>query len=207
MSSEMSTSGSSDSAAAPAAQGRVRWKRLAVVLVPAAVIAFALMGLTAKGAIASNISVSGQQFLVTATQLRGSGFEQFGSSLPAGAAGSRPVVVSGIGSATLTNLCQSAKMGPLTFRLTAGRPGNPVSATNLIVDASEQTGSTATFRNITIGQDASTLTAVPGTAGSAGGFGEQASSITINDLNQHTWMTTAGTFTLPGLSVSFGGSC
>lgn len=197
------TSGS----AAPAALGRIRWKRLAVIIVPAAVIAFGLMGLTAKGAIASNISVSGQQFLVTATQLRGNGFEQFGSSLPGGANGSEPVVVSGIGSATLTNLCQSAKMGPLTFRLTAGGAGDPVQATNLIVDAGSQTGTSATFHNITIGQDASTLTAVPGTAGAAGGFGEQAGSITISGLVQHTWMTTAGTFTLPGLSVSFGGSC
>jgi hypothetical protein len=178
-----------------------------VIIVPAAVIAFALMGLTAKGAIASNISVSGQQFLVTATQLKGTGFEQFGSSVTGGQGGSLPVVESGIGSATLASLCQSAKMGPLTFRLTAGSGATPVSASNLIVDASSQTGSTATFDNITIGQDASTLTEVPGTAGSAGGFGEQASSITIDNLYQHTWMTTAGTFTLPGLSVGFGGTC
>jgi hypothetical protein len=203
MSSEMTTSGSSGAAAL----GRVRWKRLAVIIVPAAVIAFALMGLTAKGAIASNISVSGQQFLVTATQLKGTGFEQFGSSVTGGPGGSQPVVESGIGSATLSNLCQSAKMGPVTLRLTAGTGATPVSASNLIVDASSQTGSTATFNNITIGQDASTLTEVPGTAGSAGGFGEQASSITIDDLYQHTWMTTAGTFTLPGLSVGFGGTC
>lgn len=206
MTSENITSGSSGTAAV-AAPGRIRWRRLAVIIVPAAVIAFALMGLTAKGAIASNISVSGQQFLVTSNRLQGTGFEQFGSSVSGGPAGSRPVVVSGIGSATLTNLCQSAKVGPVTLRLTAGGGGTPVSATNLIVDASSLAGSTATFHNITIGQDAGTLTTVPGTAGSAGGFGEQASSISITHLVQDTWMTTAGTFTLPGLSVSFGGSC
>jgi hypothetical protein len=188
--------------------GRVRWKRLAVVLVPAAVIAFGLIGLTAQGAIASNVSVSGQQFLVTSTQLRGTGFEQFGSQIPSGSSGgTRPVVVSGIGSATLQNLCQSVTVGPVTMRLTAGGNGTPVSADNLVVDDSQLNGSTATFHNINIGQDAGTLTAVPGTAGASGGFGEQASDITINNLVQHTWMTTAGTFTLPNLSVGFGGTC
>ena len=189
-----------------AAAGRVRWKRLAVILVPAGSIAAILVGLTAQGAIAANVSVSGQQFLVTATQLNGTGFEQFGSEVSAGS-GTKPVIVSGIGSASLSNLCQAVKAGPLTLRLTAGGSSTPVSATNLIVDASSLAGSSATFHGITIGQDAGTLTATPGTAGSAGGFGEQAESITIRNLVQHTWLTTAGTFTLPGLHVSFGGSC
>jgi hypothetical protein len=187
--------------------GRVRWKRLAVILVPAGVIAFGLIGLTAQGAIASNISVSGQQFLVTSTQLKGTGFEQFGGQVSSSSGGTQPVVVSGIGSATLSNLCQSVSVGPVTMRLTAGGDGTPVSADNLVVDASQLNGSTATFHNISIGQDAGTLTEVPGTEGASGGFGEQADSITINNLVQHTWMTTAGTFTLPDLSVGFGGTC
>jgi len=186
--------------------GRVRWKRLAVILVPAAVIAFALMGLTKEGAIASSVSVSGQQFTVTSTQLSGTGFEQFGSQVTGGSGATQPVVVSGIRSATLANLCQSVSVGPVTMRLTAGG-STPVSASNLVVDASSLSGSTATFHNISIGQDAGTLTETPGTAGASGGFGEQADSITINNLVQHTWLTTAGTFTLPGLSVGFGGSC
>jgi hypothetical protein len=186
--------------------GRVRWKRLAVVIAPAAAIAAILIGLTAQGAIAANVSVSGQQFLVTATQLNGTGFEQFGSEVNAGS-GTQPVIVSGIGSATLDSLCQAVKAGPLTMRLSAGTGSTPVQATNLIVDASSLGGSEAVFRNITIGQDAGTLTATPGTAGASGGFGEQASSITIRNLVQHTWLTTAGTFTLPGLHLSFGGSC
>jgi hypothetical protein len=189
------------------AVGRVRWKRFAVVIVPAGAIAATLIGLTAQGAIAANVSVSGQQFLVTATQLNGTGFEQFGSEVSAGGSGTQPVIVSGIGSATLANLCQAVKAGPVTMLLTAGGGSTPVSASNLIVDASSLSGSTATFHGITIGQDASTLTATPGTAGSAGGFGEQAETITIDNLVQHTWLTTAGTFTLPGLHLSFGGSC
>jgi hypothetical protein len=65
----------------------------------------------------------------------------------------------------------------------------------------------ATFHNISIGLDAGTLTEDPGTTGTAGTFGEQADSVTIDNLNQDTWLTTAGTFTLPDLSLSFGGSC
>jgi hypothetical protein len=61
----------------------------------------------------------------------------------------------------------------------------------------------ASFGNIAIGQDASTLNQDPGNVGAAGGFGEQAATITIDNLRQHTWLTTAGTFTLPGLSLSF----
>ncbi len=201
MSAEHSSSGSS------LILGRVRWKRAAITLVPAAVIAFALMGLTKAGAIASNISVSGQEFTVTSTQLTGTGFEQFGSQVSSSSGSTQPVVVSGIRSATLSNLCQSVKAGPVTIRLTAGGSGTPVSADNLVVDASQLNGSTATFHNISIGQDAGTLTQVPGTAGASGGFGEQADSITITNLVQHTWMTTAGTFTLPNLSVGFGGNC
>jgi hypothetical protein len=188
------------------AAGKLRWRRFAIAALPALAIAGILVGMTAEGAIASSISVSGQEFLVTATQLRGSGFEQFGGSVAQGN-GSQPVIVSAINHAKLTNLCQSVSVGPLTLRLTAGNNGTPVSATNLIVDASGQTGSVATFHNITIGQDAGTLTKDPGTAGASGGFGQQADSITINDLNQHTWLTTAGTFTLPGLSIGFGKSC
>jgi len=84
----------------------------------------------------------------------------------------------------------------------AGVGSTPVSADNLVVDADQLSGN-ATFTNIAIGQDAGTLTEVPGTAGTSGGFGEQADTIVIANLRQHTWLTTAGTFTLPGLSLSF----
>jgi hypothetical protein len=188
------------------ASGKVRWRRFAIVAVPAVAVAGVLVGLTAKGAIASSISVSGEEYTVTASQLTGTGFEQFGGEV-SNASGPQPVVVSAINSAKLTDLCQSVKVGPVTLRLTAGTGGTPASASNLIVDASGQTGSVATFNNISIGLDAGTLTEDPGTTGTAGTFGEQADTVTIDNLNQDTWLTTAGTFTLPDLSISFGGSC
>lgn len=188
-------------------QGRVRWRRFAIAAVPAVAIAGVLVGLTAKGAIASSFSVSGTEYTVTATQLAGNGFVQFGTALPQGNK-QIPVIESGIASARLTNLCQSVSV-PLfgTIRLTAGNAGTPASASNLIVDAQSQTGSEAVFKNIAIGQDASTLDEDGTTTGQAGSFGEQASGITITNLNQRTWLTTAGTFTLPNLGLGFGSAC
>ena len=187
-------------------QGRVKWRRFALVAVPAVIVAGALIGLTAEGAIASSISVSGEQYLITASKLTGTGFEQFGGQV-AGTSGTQPVIISAIHSATLTNLCQSVSIGPITLHLTAGGGGTPVTAQNLVVDASGQTGSRAVFHNISIGLDAGTLNEDPGADGASGGFGQQADSMEIDNLVQHTWLTTAGTFTLPDLSLGFGGTC
>jgi hypothetical protein len=189
--------------------GRVRWKRFALIMVPSGIVAAALIGLTAEGAVGANISVSGQEYTVTANQLSGQGFEQFGSTVKSGGK-QIPVAESAIRSAKLTNLCQAVKIGSVTLLLRAGRSaGDPVSASNLIVDASSLSGD-ASFHNIAIGQDAGTLSQVPGTTGTPGSFGEQADTVTINHLVQNTWLTTAGTFTLPGLSLNIntnGGSC
>jgi hypothetical protein len=190
--------------------GRVKWRRFAYAAVPAVAIAGTLVGLTAKGAIASSISVSGEQYLVTAKQLNGQGFVQFGGQLTSDQGGKpvqEPVITSGIASATLKSLCQSVNVGPVTMRLTAGNGSTPVSVSNMIVDASGQTGDLAIFHNITTGQDASTLTKDGTETGALGGFGQQADTVTIDNLVQHTWLTTAGTFKLPGLSLGFGGSC
>lgn len=190
--------------------GKTKWRRFAYIAVPGVVVAAALAGMTAKGAIASSISVSGQEYMVAAQQLQGKGFVQFGGQVNSDQGGKQvtePTIDSGIASATLKNLCQSVKMGPLTMRLTAGGGNDPVKATNMIVDASGQTGSKAVFHNITVGQDASSLNKDGATTGVAGGFGQQADSVTIDNLRQDTWLTTAGTFTLPGLSLGFGGGC
>jgi Family of unknown function (DUF6230) len=185
--------------------GRVRWRRFAILFVPAVAAAATLIGLTAAGALAANVSVSGSAFEISSSELNGTGFEQFGGEVTDGNT-AHPVAISGIKSATLANLCQSVAVGPITLRITAGGGGTPVSASNLIVDADQQSGN-ATFHNITIGQDAGTLTEDPGVAGPAGGFGEQADSVTIDNLRQNTWLTTAGTFTLPGFSLTFGKAC
>jgi hypothetical protein len=111
-----------------------------------------------------------------------------------------------IRTATLSHLCQSISIGGLTLRITAGDGSQPVSATDLVVDADKFSGN-ASFGDISIGQDASTLNQVPGIRGPAGDFGEQAATVTITNLRQHAYATTAGTFTLPGFSLAFGGAC
>ena len=183
------------------ARGKVNWRRFAIVAIPAVAVAGTLVGLTAEGALASSISVSGQQFTITATQLAGTGFAQFGGALPNSSGGQTPVIVSSMKNATMTKLCQSVTVLGMTVHLSAGGNGTPVSASDLVVDANDQTASSAVFTNISIGQDAGTL------GGPAGTFGEEADQVTINDLVQHTWYTTAGTFTLPNLNLGFGGSC
>ena len=191
---------------APPVQGKVRWRRFAMMLVPSALVAAALVGLTATGVLAASISVSGQQFVVTADQLNGTGFSQYGGVIQPFGHGPTPVTVSVINSASLHGMCQSVTTGPFTVRLTAGTGSTPASATNLVVDASALTGD-ATFSNIAIGQNATQLNGSGFPAPTAGGFGQMADSVVIKNLHQDNWYTTAGTFKLPGLSLRFGGSC
>ncbi|HEY2441614.1 MAG TPA: DUF6230 family protein [Streptosporangiaceae bacterium] len=185
--------------------GRVRWRRFAVIMLPAAVIASVLIALTARGAIAASFAVSGQQFTVTATKLTGTGFEQYGSTFKEANGKEQPVAVSVIRNATLSNLCQSVKVLGVTLRITAGSGSTPVTASNLVVGATDLSGD-ATFKNISVGQDASTLNQAPGETGQAGTFAQQASSVSISGVHQVAWSTTAGTFTLPGFHLQVGGS-
>jgi hypothetical protein len=200
-----------DSTRAPQPHGRVRWRRFAVAAVPALAFAAVVTGATTTGAIASSISVSGKEYLITSRQLDGHGFVQYGGTVDSDQGGgqhaTKPVMVSGIRHATLSHLCQSVDVGPVTLRLTAGSGSTPVSADNLTVDSSGQSGTLAVFHNVSIGQDASTLNKDGASSGAASAFGEQADSVTIDNLRQDTWLTTAGTFTLPGLSLGFGHGC
>lgn len=197
----------------PAGQGRVRWRRFAAVIVPAMVAAGVLILLTSQSVLAVSFSISGTPFEVTAKQLRGQGFEEFGildtsviKDLPGN---SNQIILStnAIRYAQISHLCQSVTLGGLTLVITAGDGSTPVTATDLVVDTDRLSGSTAKFTHISIGQDASTLTEVPGIRGPAGDFAQEADTITIDNLRQHTYSTTAGTFTLPGFSLHFGGSC
>jgi hypothetical protein len=190
-------------------QGRVRWRRFAAIIVPSFLGIGVMAVLAAQGALGVSFAISGTPFTVTASQLSGTGFEQFGNIDTDASGGIHPVITSAIGTATLANLCQSTSVGPITLRITAGGGSSPVTASNLVVDATSLSGD-ATFNNINIGQDPTTFTEVPGvTVPSAdkGTFGQQADSVTINNLRQTALATTAGVFTLPGLGLGFGGAC
>ena len=197
-------------------QGRVRWRRFAAIFLPAFVGMAVMVIFAAQGALGVSFAISGVPYTVTARTVSGPGFEQFGT-LDATASGTQhPVIVSVFGSATLDNLCQSVDLSPLpTFlKLTAGGSGTAgAKASNLVVDATSLSGDSATFSNIHIGQDPTTFSAIPGFNPQSasniplkGTFGQQADGVTITGLRNTAYAITAGTFTLPGLSLGFSGS-
>lgn len=208
---------SSDSPTAPtrpaAAQGRVRLRRFAALAVPAAVAGGALVVLTAQGVLAAQFAISGMPFTVTATQLTGYGLEQYGAidnTAPnspnlTDENGQQPVIVSAIRTAYLTNLCQSVNLGFVNLVIHAGGGSTPVSASTLLTD-SDQISGDATFTNLSVDQDASTLSEVPGVTGGLGTFGQQADKVVIKNLRQNNWATTATSFTLPGMTLDFSGT-
>jgi hypothetical protein len=198
--------------------GRVSWRRFGVVMVLSAGATAGLLSLVTSGAIAATFSVSGQQFKVSADKLVAEGFVQYGTVDARTDPGSNPpsqvpepVAVSAMRNATLTNLCQSVvtdlgDFGSVTLTIKAGTGKNPVTAENMVVDMSQLNGN-ASFTDIEIGRDASTLdkgpTNDPGELAQRrqGFFSQQASRVTITDLRQVAWATSAGTFNLYDLSL------
>jgi hypothetical protein len=197
---------------APAGLGRVNWRRFAIALLPSTILAVLLLVLTEQSVLAVSISISGEPFTVTATQLRGQGFEQFGvlgnSAIHLPTSNGKPVALAATAmrSATISHLCQVVNIGGIPMVITAGDGSKPVVATDLVVYADKFSGN-ASFKHLTLGQDASTLHDVPGVQGPKGAFALHATTVTISNLRQHAFATTAGTFTLPGFRLRFGGGC
>jgi hypothetical protein len=207
-----STDSTSENESGSGRRGRVRLRRAAVMAVPATAVAAGLMILTAQGALGVQFAISGMPFTVTATELNGTGFEQFGNldnmadgSPNAGDTGGQVLVVtSAIKNATLTKLCQSVDLGGTNLVITAGGGADKVQATNLTTDSTELSGD-ASFNNIEIGNDASTLDKA-GVQGNKGVFSQQADTVHIGNLRQTNYATTAAVFKLPGLKLRFSDS-
>ncbi|WP_030685052.1 DUF6230 family protein [Streptomyces sp. NRRL B-1347] len=200
------------------ARGGTRWKRFAVVMVPSVAATAAIGVALSQGALAASFSVSGQQFKVTAKQLDGKGFVQYGA-MDTGASGKHPVAVVGMDSAKITNLCQSVVVpvplfGNVSMKLTAGGEGGPrVEAKKLYIDADDLRAN-ATFTNVDIGVSIDRTTKGPGpNPGDKGdepqhrkyvpdSFAQQADKVRFTDVKQRAWATSAGTFKLSGLHMS-----
>ncbi|GGN31993.1 hypothetical protein FHR83_005712 [Actinoplanes campanulatus] len=195
------------------AYGRTNWRRFAVAVGVPTVVAGGLVLALAEGALAANFTVSGKQFKLTADTLVGTGFTQYSGELdtqdPDYPGGKIPAAMSGIKSATLVGLCQSVAVGPVTLRIEAGNDeNNPVKAENLLIGMSEL-GGNATFEDIQIGLDASTMTRDGAEShGAPGSFGQQSRTVTIENLRQKAYYTSASTFVLNGMSLKLhiGGS-
>ncbi|MFF9204732.1 DUF6230 family protein [Streptomyces sp. NPDC014986] len=200
-------------------RGGTRWKRFAVVMVPS-VVATAAVGVgLAQGALAASFSVSGQQFKVTADHLHGEGFAQYGGidSVYTSVKGDKktqvPVAISSFKTARITKMCQSVKtdvpfVGAVYLRLEAGNDADkPVTAKNLFIDVA-RLDADAEFTNIDIGVAVKDKSHGPevkqGENTLPGGFAQQAESADLYGVEQTAWATTAGTFTLNGLSMRLG---
>jgi hypothetical protein len=190
-------------------QGRTRWRRFAVVLVPAlAAVGGLLWGISA-GAFPAQITVSGQQFKVSATELRGEGFIQIPGWDTDADGTNIPVARSVIDEAELDNLCQSVAIpdglvgllfpgiDTIVLRIEAGGDGEPATASNLVIGMDQLSGD-ATFTNIEIGNDAGDISGEPLLTGQ---FGQRADRVVITDLEQTAYSTSAGTFRLTGLNL------
>lgn len=174
--------------------------RVALAAIPVAVVASLLMGGVANGAVPVAFTVSGGTFQVAASQLEGTGFSQYAGVAKQQNGTTHPVSVANIASAKLYDLCQSVVVPgmPLGLKITAGGGGTPATASNLQIGMTDLKGD-ATFNNIRIGVDASTVnTSAKGTVGD---FAQDADSVSIKDLQQTAWSTQASVFTLTGLHL------
>ncbi|WP_434596784.1 DUF6230 family protein [Streptomyces sp. A5-4] len=198
-------------------RGGTRWKRFAIVMVPS-VAATAAVGIAlAQGALAASFSVSGQSFKVSADELVGYDFIQYGSMAEGkdlnGKDTLNPVAVSGFSRATITNMCQSVVtpnvpvFGAISLELRAGTNAKkPVEATDLYLDVA-QLKADALFEDIDIGVaagDKNNPTKIqPGTEKKVNpfGFAQRARKATLSGVEQTAWATTAGTFKLSNLSL------
>ncbi|MFI9238691.1 DUF6230 family protein [Streptomyces cinnamoneus] len=189
--------------------GRVRWRKFAVLAVPGFAATAALAVALAQGALAASFAVSGQEFKVSAKSLEGEGFAQYGSVDQNVRGKLLPVAVTAIRKAKINDLCQSVVtslpgLGDISLKLSAGTGDKPVEAENLFLDAT-QLGGDATFKNIEIGRDASTLDKGPASAqGLQDAFGQQADRVQMTNMRQVAWATNAGSFKLSGLSMKIG---
>ena len=201
----------------PAApEGGTRWRRFALVMGLSTVATAGVVTLISHGALAATFVVSGQQFKVSADELVATGFVQYGTvdarQEPGGSQQPEPVAVSAMKTATLKNLCQSVvtdlgDFGSVSLTIKAGTGSQPVTAKNMVVDMS-QLGGNAKFETIEIGRDASTLDKgpndIPGEKDQRreGFFSQQADKVTITDLKQVAWATSAGEFNLRDLKLA-----
>ncbi|KJL32621.1 DUF6230 family protein [Microbacterium azadirachtae] len=176
--------------------------RIALVAIPAGVVAAALMGGVAQGAVPVSFAVSGSQFQIGASQLEGTGFSQYAGVAKDTEGKEHTVAIANIKSATLTDLCQSVitdtPLGKVGVLIKAGGNGNPASASDLQIGMTGLKGD-ASFGAIRIGVDASTVNT--DAKGSAGDFAQDADTVSIKNLQQTAWSTQASVFTLTGMTL------
>ena len=201
--------------------GGTKWKRFALVMVPTVAIAGGMTVMMANGVLAASFAVSGQQFKVSADSLDGTTFVQSGDVIPTADGQAHAVAVAGIKSAKIKNMCQSVDVPipligkDLTIVLRAGKSSD-VTATNLVLDTNQVDSTQADFSGVNIGASAADVdkaTNIPGWQGhdkntgkpaayGPGDFSQVVDHALLQNVKQTAYSTTAGTMSLPGLSIS-----
>ncbi|MFE6337692.1 DUF6230 family protein [Streptomyces sp. NPDC057798] len=181
---------------------RTDWRRFALAFPLTVLLAAGTVTTTSAAGIPLNFAVAGNPFTVTAQRLEATDATQFASFRHDAQGTSHPVALVGIRSAQISGLCQSAvahtPLGAATLVIRSGRD-EPVRVDSLVIDLTHLTGD-MTFESVEMGRDASTLTTGP--KGLEGTYGQQARSLTINDLRLQAWSLTAGMFSLAGTDMS-----
>lgn len=125
-------------------QGRVRWKRFALVFTPVVALTLLLVGATTEGAIGATFVVSSSTFKLFTGELRAQGFTLAGGVDHDIKGRAIPVLLTGIRRAEVFDLCQSVvlktPLGAVTARITGGRGDAPVVAEDLVIDAAAARG-------------------------------------------------------------------
>jgi uncharacterized protein DUF6230 len=187
------------------AYGRTNWRRFAVAVGVPAVAAGALVVGLAQGAFAAQLTLTGEAFKIKATHLHGDGFVQFSQGYANTKDPNRPVgaAVAGIHHATLYKLCQSVHpdKSPFSLVITAGNDeNNKAEASDMVIAMTDLSGD-ATFGQIQIGEDASTVSQAGDIRGARGTFAQEAATIDVDNLQQSALYTQASSFKLSGLNM------
>ncbi|WP_189308865.1 DUF6230 family protein [Streptomyces brasiliensis] len=164
----------------------------------------------AQGVLAASFFVSGQEFRVSNDTLIARGVSIYGMVDVTRKRKLVPVMVTGTRHATIRGLCQSVLvdipvLGPYTMRFTGGRE-RPVEASNLFIDATNETTDNAEFRSLDIGVAQGDITEGPINPGDRNskffdpdGVGQQAESAPLTNVHWTAVAVSAGTFNVPGL--------
>jgi hypothetical protein len=185
-------------------QGRVRWKRFALIFIPSTAVASLLLCATVQGAVGASFVVAGETIKVSADEIRAWGVSEFGDTVQTKDGSEHPVYVTALRRSEADNLCQSyllrTPLGPVTIRLTGGTGGEPVRAENQVIYAI-RLESHPRYTGLRFGRDASTLPSVPGVTGPTGAVGQYASTATVRHSRQLQLATSAWVLDVPDSSL------
>ncbi|MFC4588702.1 DUF6230 family protein [Sphaerisporangium corydalis] len=181
-------------------QGRVRWKRFALIFLPATAVATLLLCCaTVWGAVNASFVIAGQDLKVTASVIRAWNVTEFGDPVET-TNGTVPAYVTTARRAEIFDLCQSylvnTPVGVATIKLTGGDLGEPVRAQNQVVFAKMITGYTM-YTNFQVGRDASTLPTLSGVHGTPGAAGQYAAVVVVKDVRQIQLANSAESLIVP----------